>query len=35
VAALCAFLASEDAAYITGQVYPLDGGMLAGSLGSR
>jgi NAD(P)-dependent dehydrogenase (short-subunit alcohol dehydrogenase family) len=35
VAALCAFLASEEAAYVTGHVYPLDGGLLAGSLGSR
>jgi 3-oxoacyl-[acyl-carrier protein] reductase len=27
VAALAVFLASEDAAYITGQVYPVDGGL--------
>lgn len=35
VAALFAFLASDDAAYITGQVYTLDGGELAGGLASR
>ena len=35
VAALFAFLASEDAAYITGHVYHLDGGELAGGLASR
>jgi NAD(P)-dependent dehydrogenase (short-subunit alcohol dehydrogenase family) len=35
VAALFAFLASDDAAYITGHVYPLDGGELAGGLASR
>ena len=27
VAALAVFLASDDAAYITGQVYPVDGGL--------
>ena len=35
VAALFAFLASDDAAYITGHVYVLDGGELAGGLASR
>ena len=35
VAALFAFLASEDAAYITGHVYHLDGSELAGGLASR
>jgi NAD(P)-dependent dehydrogenase (short-subunit alcohol dehydrogenase family) len=35
VAALFAFLASEDAAYITGQVYVIDGGEIAGGLASR
>jgi NAD(P)-dependent dehydrogenase (short-subunit alcohol dehydrogenase family) len=35
VAALFAFLASDDAAYITGQVYVIDGGELAGGLASR
>ena len=35
VAALFAFLASDDAAYITGHAYPLDGGELAGGLASR
>jgi NAD(P)-dependent dehydrogenase (short-subunit alcohol dehydrogenase family) len=30
VAALTAFLASDDAAYITGQGYLLDGGRLSG-----
>jgi NAD(P)-dependent dehydrogenase (short-subunit alcohol dehydrogenase family) len=35
VAALFAFLASDDAAYITGHVYCLDGGELAGGLASR
>jgi NAD(P)-dependent dehydrogenase (short-subunit alcohol dehydrogenase family) len=35
VAALFAFLASEDAAYLTGQVYVIDGGETAGGLASR
>src|ERR1700731_378 len=35
VAALFAFLASDDAAYITGHVYPVDGAETAGGLASR
>ncbi len=35
VAALFAFLASDDAAWITGQVYVIDGGEIAGGLASR
>lgn len=35
IAALFAFLASEDAAYATGHVYTLDGGEIAGGLASR
>src|ERR1700757_107966 len=35
VAALFAFLASDDAAYLTGQVYVIDGGETAGGLVSR
>ncbi len=35
VAALFAFLASDDAACITGHVYTLDGGEIAGGLASR
>jgi NAD(P)-dependent dehydrogenase (short-subunit alcohol dehydrogenase family) len=35
VAALFAFLASDDAAYLTGQVYVIDGGETAGGLASR
>jgi len=35
VAALFAFLASDEAAYITGQVYVIDGGEIAGGLASR
>lgn len=35
VAALFAFLASEDAAFITGQAFVIDGGELAGGLASR
>jgi NAD(P)-dependent dehydrogenase (short-subunit alcohol dehydrogenase family) len=35
IAALFAFLASEDAAYITGQVFTIDGAETAGGLASR
>jgi meso-butanediol dehydrogenase / (S,S)-butanediol dehydrogenase / diacetyl reductase len=35
IAALFAFLASDDAAYITGQVYTIDGGETAGGMASR
>lgn len=35
VAGLFAYLASEDAAYLTGNVYVIDGGELAGGLASR
>ena len=35
VAALFAFLASDDAAYMTGHVYTIDGGETAGGLASR
>jgi 3-oxoacyl-[acyl-carrier protein] reductase len=35
IAALFAFLASEDAAYATGQVFTMDGGEIAGGLASR
>lgn len=35
VAALFAFLASDDAAYLTGQCYVIDGGETAGGLASR
>ena len=35
IAALFAFLASDEASYITGAVYPIDGGELAGGLASR
>jgi NAD(P)-dependent dehydrogenase (short-subunit alcohol dehydrogenase family) len=35
VAALFAFLASDEAAYLTGQVYLIDGGETAGGLASR
>ena len=35
IAALFAFLASDDAAYATGQVYTLDGAETAGGLASR
>jgi NAD(P)-dependent dehydrogenase (short-subunit alcohol dehydrogenase family) len=35
IAALFAFLASDDAAYITGHVYTCDGAETAGGLASR
>ena len=35
VAALFAFLASDEAAYITGQTFVIDGGEIAGGLASR
>jgi NAD(P)-dependent dehydrogenase (short-subunit alcohol dehydrogenase family) len=35
VAALFAFLASDDAAFITGQCFVIDGGEIAGGLASR
>jgi meso-butanediol dehydrogenase/(S,S)-butanediol dehydrogenase/diacetyl reductase len=35
IAALFAYLASDDAAYITGQVYTIDGAETAGGLASR
>ena len=35
IAALFAFLASDDAVYLTGHVYPIDGGETAGGLASR
>ena len=35
VAALFAFLASDDAAYLTGQIFTIDGGETAGGLASR
>ena len=35
VAALFAFLASDDAAYLTGQAFVIDGGEVAGGLASR
>jgi NAD(P)-dependent dehydrogenase (short-subunit alcohol dehydrogenase family) len=35
VAALFAFLASDDAAFMTGHVYTIDGAETAGGLASR
>jgi 3-oxoacyl-[acyl-carrier protein] reductase len=35
IAGLFAYLASEDAAYATGQVFVMDGGEIAGGLASR
>jgi meso-butanediol dehydrogenase/(S,S)-butanediol dehydrogenase/diacetyl reductase len=35
VAALFAFLASDDAAFITGQSFVIDGGEIAGGLASQ
>jgi meso-butanediol dehydrogenase/(S,S)-butanediol dehydrogenase/diacetyl reductase len=35
IAALFAFLASDDAEYVTGQVIAMDGGETAGDLASR
>jgi meso-butanediol dehydrogenase/(S,S)-butanediol dehydrogenase/diacetyl reductase len=35
IAALFAFLASDDAAYMSGHVYPIDGAEIAGGLASR
>lgn len=35
IAGLFAYLASDDAAYLTGQVYTIDGGETAGGLASR
>jgi len=35
IAAIFAFLASDDAAFATGQVYTIDGGEIAGGLASR
>jgi len=35
VASLFTFLASDEAAYLTGQVFTIDGGEIAGGLASR
>ncbi len=35
VAAFFAFLASDEAKYLTGQIYVVDGGETAGGLASR
>ncbi|MBK5109223.1 MAG: SDR family oxidoreductase, partial [Anaerolineales bacterium] len=35
IAALFAFLCSDEAAYITGQIFVIDGGETAGGLASR
>jgi NAD(P)-dependent dehydrogenase (short-subunit alcohol dehydrogenase family) len=35
VAGMFAFLASDDARYLTGHVYVVDGGEIAGGLASR
>jgi NAD(P)-dependent dehydrogenase (short-subunit alcohol dehydrogenase family) len=35
VAAMFAFLASDEGAYLTGHVYAVDGGEIAGGLASR
>jgi NAD(P)-dependent dehydrogenase (short-subunit alcohol dehydrogenase family) len=35
VAGLFAFLASDDAKYLTGQIFVIDGGEIAGGLASR
>jgi NAD(P)-dependent dehydrogenase (short-subunit alcohol dehydrogenase family) len=35
IGGLFAYLASDDAAYVTGQVFTIDGGEIAGGLASR